>query len=395
MKSTAPRLAMILPLLAILVIGCAILLIDRFVVRPLSADEPTGARKLAELHSFVEVPEASRRELAQELLADFAPLVDTAESRVVNMLRRESSSGTVWALELEHPATTKLLRPGAGSSTMEFEQLVLQPLIVVEASSAVVDDTAEMPLWFGFRAGSGAGPWAEQLEASALESPGLVTPRVDETSSGVLSRSEQAGGHAFVAVSREPEAMAQRLDETVVQRMASWPDVLFVGSGRRLAAVWPEPAASLAYWAARSTSDALVPSITSSGFEWDLQRAVDIANLLFRLPQAEQIERVVELEIVVPEIELPELDLAPRLEEIRRDVQRRNEETLREFERDLEELREESSRRQAEIRARLRQRLQDARRVPLHGEGGEPPLDPLDEEPPDEQSPPLEPEPPD
>ncbi|REK07742.1 MAG: hypothetical protein DWQ36_11020 [Acidobacteria bacterium] len=356
------RGALLLGGLLLVIVACAaVLLVDRFVVQPrrAAAAAPPDQRLAAEWGFEPVAPEHRQREV-RRLLAGFEPFVEIDAFEVPSMVVRREAAGSVWAFELDVPGAAPVARPGSGQF-MELEMGLLQPVVVVERDAGTPGEgESTPPFWFGFRPHLGSDPegpptpWAELL--ADVRQRGAAS-RID-LGTGVdvdrgLAGTEQA---PFVAMSPQPERAAALLSQAAVQRMASWPDVLFLGEGGRLVLLWPPPNASLAYWAARSTNPALVPSLSSPGVEWDLQRAVDVANRI--APEAPPLARVVEIEVEVPEIPIPELDLAGPLEEIRRETERENAETMAEFERDLEEFRRRNEENLERFRRSLAQRLE-------------------------------------
>ncbi|MEL6188841.1 MAG: hypothetical protein AAFU79_29830 [Myxococcota bacterium] len=248
----------------VFVVGGAILAVDRWVVQP---NRPVvDVEGELETYGFASVPEKERLEEARRLLEDVPGFLEAKSPAVQRMVRRSEPAGTVWAFELILDGELEV-SSGEVRRRHSAKVELLQPVIVVER--AEVDQ----------------GPW--------LIVPGSHVPKAVR---GDLPALTLAVDGLSAAGSDVP---GLRSAETLA-RLKAWPDVLFAGAGDRVVFFWPPPRATWMYWAKRSRGDAAVPSLATSGFEWDLQRAVDIANLIH--PTAPELARVVTIDVPPPKI---------------------------------------------------------------------------------------------
>lgn len=109
--------------------------------------------------------------------------------------------------------------------------------------------------------------------------------------------------------SEDSKKAAEVLTTAAIDRMASWPDVRIAGVGPYVLFAPPPPASALIAQSTRQVNPALVPSLMAPGLEIDVQRALDVVNLL-NLGR-DPLPRVYHLDIPKPNLPSPpKLDLS-------------------------------------------------------------------------------------
>lgn len=111
----------------------------------------------------------------------------------------------------------------------------------------------------------------------------------------------------LAAVSRDAKRATTVLSERALERLATWPDVRVAAEGPFLFFAPPPPSSAFYDMVKRKTSPQLVPSLLTSGLEIDIQRALDIVNLLDL--DREPLPPVYRIDVPKPKIDLPKLQL--------------------------------------------------------------------------------------
>lgn len=138
-------------------------------------------------------------------------------------------------------------------------------------------------------------------------------------------------------------------------RMRGWREFAMGAEGETVIFAQLPPNSPLAAGIARRQSADFYPGLLNSGFKVDLQRAVDIVNLMPL--DRQRLAAVYQIDIGEIKVELPELNLTSDMQAITEETHRKTQAIVDGFAEDLARIRAESEQRQAEIRAEFQEKL--------------------------------------
>jgi hypothetical protein len=266
----------------VIVICVAILAIDHYVV---DARRPPRAQRLAE------VADELGLELRRDRPADdpteaeliravepFAALVEPADD-VGAVMSREAEGYRFWAYEHRYDASV-------ASSRESLQGIEVELLVIL------------------------------------FELPGAGLPEFHVTADGDFEVADR-------------DALARVMTPEAARRIEAWEGFGIAAAGDHVVFAPRAPASPLAHAARREQSPEFEPGLLSSGFRVDLQRAIDVVNLMNL-----DVPRIAGVYGIGTEVELPEPPEPDfgAVDEIVEDSGRRQDELVEELERELEEL---------------------------------------------------------
>lgn len=289
---------------AVIVVGLILLGIDRFVVRP---NEPTHDDLLSAAAAELEMTLQREAADADRILAisrALGDLVPPAERIGAALVRADDAHELI---VYEHLYDARALRTRTQSHEMEVELLGI-----------------------------------------LIRLPGVDLPRFGLRPDGTRA-------------TEEPEAAREIVTPEAIERMGSFRDFVLAAEGEHLLFLSEPPSSALVAATQRRTSPEFQPGLGNSGLKIDVQRALDITNLLALgrdpLPAVYRIDTG-DIDV---DVEVPELDLG---------LDRHVEETHREIDAIMERHRKQSEERRAKFEADMKA-ARERMRGNLSGEGAD------------------------